>query len=220
MGFDNIKQQILKQPRIKALVHRAMFPAHDYRPRWWLRTFVNPLVHVRKGIIRRKARLDLVPYHPFSLGHHALIEDQALINNVLGEVMIGKHALIGVGSTVIGPATIGDDVLLAQQVVVSALNHGYTDTSLPIRAQKVNTEPVVIGAGSWIGAHAVVLPGIKIGRNVVIAAGTVVTRDVPDYCVVVGNPGRIVRKFDKASNSFKRWREDSLRLVEGGIALS
>jgi len=207
MVLDQLKARILSQPRAKSMVHRLLFPQHDYRPRWWVRALVNPFVHVKQGIVRRRARLDLVPFHSFNLGKRAIIEDQALINNVMGDVCIEQDALIGVGSTLIGPVTIERDVLLAQQVVISALNHEYTDVSRPIRMQPVHTEPVVIGAGSWIGAHAVVLPGIRIGRNVVIAAGAVVTTDVPDYSVAVGNPARVVRRYDPTTERFERWRD-------------
>lgn len=206
MALDRLKARILAHPRTKALAHRLLFPRDDYRPRWWIRTLVNPFVHTRRGLVRRRARLDLVPFHDFSLGRRAIVEDQALVNNVMGEVHIGDDALIGVGSTLIGPLTVQADVMLAQHVVVSALNHGYRDVRQPIRTQPVNTEPIVIGAGSWIGAHAVILPGVRIGRNAVVAAGAVVTDDVPDFSVAVGNPARVVRRYNEASGRFERWR--------------
>lgn len=209
MYLEKLKVQIKANPRIKKLVHLLIFPKNDYRPRWWIRVLVNPFIHTRKGIVRWSARLDLVPFHEFYMDSRSIIESGALINNVMGDVHVGKDSLIGVGSTIIGPVFISDDVLLAQQVVISALNHGYQDVSRPIRVQEVNMDPITVGAGSWIGAHAIVLPGIKIGQNVVVAAGAVVTTDVPDYCVVVGNPARIVRRFDPSTGEFERWREEA-----------
>lgn len=215
MALEAIKQHIQSSPRLKAWMHRLLFPQHDYRPRWWVRHLVNPWVHVRRGKVRRHARLDLVPFHDFELQSRAIVEDNVLINNVMGDVHIAEDALIGVGSVLIGPLSVKQDVLLAQHVVLSALNHSYQDTRLPIRKQAVHTEPIVIGEGSWLGAHAVVLPGIKIGRNAVVAAGAVVTRDVPDFSVVVGNPARVVRRYDASTERYERWREREFAAVGG-----
>lgn len=204
MPLTQLKRRLLEHPRAKAVMHWMLFPTDDYRPRWWVRALVNPFIHTRKGIIRRKARLDLVPFHAFSLGAAALLEDQTLINNVMGDVRIGENSLVGVGSTLIGPLTIEKDVLLAQNVVLSALNHGYSDVRIPIRLQAVETNDILVCEGSWIGAHAVVLPGIRIGKNAVVAAGSVVTKDVPDYSVVVGNPALVVRQFDHLTGKWER----------------
>ena len=154
--------------------------------------------------MRRKARLDLVPFNNFNLGRSAIVEDRTLINNVMGDVSIGDDSLIGIGTTIIGPVFIENDVLLAQNIVLSALNHGYRDIFKPIRVQPVNTDRIHISQGSWIGANAVVLPGVRIGKNAVVAAGSVVTKNVPDYAVVVGNPARIVRQFDHKSGRWER----------------
>jgi len=204
MPFDALKTYMAKQPGSKALLHRMLFPRHDYRPRWWIRALVNPFVHTRRGVVRWRSRLDVVPFHELTLARHSIVEDQALINNVMGGVRVGRSSLIGVGSTVIGPVTIGEDVLLAQQVVLSALNHEYRDVSRPIRLQTIHTEPIVVADGAWIGAHAVVLPGIRIGLNSVVAAGSIVTTDVPDYAIVVGNPARIVRRYNADTGHFER----------------
>ena len=77
-------------------------------------------------------------------------------------------------------------------------NHGYDDPDLPIGSQFPVNRPVSIGAGSWLGAGAIILPGASIGRNVVVAAGSVVRGVVPDRCVVAGVPAKIVREHTKA----------------------
>ena len=86
--------------------------------------------------------------------------------------------------------TIGSHVNLAQGIVVTALNHNFKDTTLRIDEQGISTKPVVIGDDVWIGANAVILPGVTIGKHVVVAAGAVVTKDVPDNCIVGGVPAR------------------------------
>ena len=216
MPLSELKAKLVADPRAKRLVHGLLFPRHDYRPRWWVRALVNPFVHTRRGIVRRRARLDLVPFHGFALGRHGIVEDQALINNVMGDVTIGERSLVGVGSTLIGPVHIADDVLLAQHVVLSALNHGFGDLEAPIRAQPVSTARIRVDAGAWIGAQAVVLPGVTIGRNAVVGAGAVVTRDVPAYSVVAGNPARVVKRLDPDSGEYVREREAARARVPVG----
>lgn len=204
MKLRRLYRHLRSHPRAKHLAHALLFPRHDYRPRWWVRALVNPLVHRVRGRVRWSARLDCVPFHGFELGRHALLESQSLVNNVMGEVSIGARSLVGVGSVVIGPASLGEDVMLAQHVVVSALNHEFRDATLAVRAQPVRTEPIHVADGAWIGANAVVLPGVRVGRNAVVAAGAVVTDDVPDFAVVVGNPARVVRELDRASGTYVR----------------
>src|SRR5262249_52197731 len=75
-------------------------------------------------------------------------------------------------------------------------NHGYENLDVPISRQSQPERPVVVGAGSWLGHGTVVLPGAVIGRHVVVAAGSVVTGELPDYCVAAGAPARPVRRSD------------------------
>ena len=115
---------------------------------------------------------------------------------MVGAVIIGNHSRIGLSNTIIGPVTIGNQVNLAQNIVISGLNHNYRDITQPISKQGVTTIPVIIEDDVWIGANAVILAGITIGKHAVVAAGTVVTCNVPPYSVCAGNPGRIVRQYD------------------------
>jgi len=94
---------------------------------------------------------------------------------------------------------IGDDVFTGPYVYVTDQNHGYADPDTPIGRQFPVNTPVRIGAGSWLGAGAIILPGACIGRNVVVAAGSVVRGEVPDYSVVAGVPARVVRRHDPAA---------------------
>ena len=73
-------------------------------------------------------------------------------------------------------------------------NHRFDDPSLPIKQQWMTEAPVTIGAGSWIGTGAVILPGAHIGKNTVVAAGAVVLGgEYPDYCVLAGVPAKVVK---------------------------
>ena len=113
---------------------------------------------------------------------------------------IGDRCVIGRGSHIVAheSITIEDDVWTGPYVYVTDQNHGYEDPSTPIGNQFPINRPVRIGAGSWVGAGAIILPGANIGRNVVVAAGSVVRGKVPDRCVVAGVPAKIVREHTKA----------------------
>ena len=115
-------------------------------------------------------------------------------------IQIGDRCTIGRGSWLVGGCgiTIEDDVITGPNVYVTDHNHGYENVDLPIWQQWPPKEAAVrIGAGSWLGANAVVLPGADIGRNVTVAAGSVVRGAIPDRCVVAGAPARIVRRYDE-----------------------
>lgn len=95
-----------------------------------------------------------------------------------------------------GEIDIQDDVLIAPGVNIYVSNHVYADISIPINQQGyTDPESVVIGKGSWIGANSVILPGVRIGENSVVAAGSIVTKDVPSYCIVGGNPARVIKNI-------------------------
>ena len=113
-------------------------------------------------------------------------------------VRIGDRCLIGRGSAIVGHLSIdiGDDVFTGMNVYITDQNHGYEDLDMPIGTQLPSEDPVVIGPDSWIGSGAVILPGARIGRHVVVGANSVVRGEIPDYSVVVGSPGRVVRRHD------------------------
>jgi acetyltransferase-like isoleucine patch superfamily enzyme len=117
-------------------------------------------------------------------------------------IVIGDRCTLGKGIGIVGHERIeiGNDIWTGHYVYVTDQNHGYEDLTLPIGTQMWHNEPVSIGDGSWLGHGAVVLPGSKIGRNVVIAAGAVVAGiEVPDYSVVAGVPARVVRRYVEGS---------------------
>jgi acetyltransferase-like isoleucine patch superfamily enzyme len=112
-------------------------------------------------------------------------------------LQVGDRCVIGRGSHIVAhhSLVIGDDVFTGPYVYITDQNHGYADPAVPIGRQLPVNAAVRIGSGSWLGAGAVVLPGACVGRNVVIAAGSVVRGTVPDWCVVAGVPARVVRTY-------------------------
>jgi acetyltransferase-like isoleucine patch superfamily enzyme len=199
-----------KRPALKRFIHYLLIPPHEARPRRWVRWLLNPLVHRHHHTarIRWQVRLDVVPFNAFRLGAQSLIEDYCVINNGVGSVEFGANCLLGIGSTVIGPVRLGNNVITAQHVVLSGMNHNYEAPQTPIRSQSVTTQPIVVDDDCWLGANAVILPGVTIGRHSVVAAGSVVTHDVPPFSVVGGNPARLLKRYDELVG---RWvRADEL----------
>lgn len=212
-GITYLKHKAKNDPKIKRLIHRLLIPKNQARPRKWVQLAVNPFLH-KKGtgaLIRKNTRLDVLPFQEFALGKNSTIEDFSTINNGLGKVIIGDRVRIGLSNTLIGPITIGNDVIIAQNVVISALNHGYQDIKTPISKQKCSTSTVRIDDEVWIGANAVITPGVSIGKHSVVAAGSVVTKNVPPYSVVAGNPAKVIKQYDFDSG---RWEK-----VENGTSL-
>jgi acetyltransferase-like isoleucine patch superfamily enzyme len=115
-------------------------------------------------------------------------------------VTIGDRCLIGRGSGIVGhfSISIGNDVWTGHHVYITDQNHGYEDISIPISKQSQPERAVSIGDGSWLGHGSVVLPGVTIGRHVVIGANSVVTKDIPDFSVAVGVPAKVIRQFDES----------------------
>ncbi|MBR1542506.1 MAG: acyltransferase [Bacteroidaceae bacterium] len=168
----------------------------DARPRWYIRLLAPLYQHRGRGSkIYRSVRMDTPPYRRFWLGRSSVVESYCCINNAVGDVTIGDYTRIGIHCTVIGPVCIGHHVNLAQGITVTALNHNFGDTAKRIDEQGISTKPIVIGDDVWIGANAVILPGVTIGKHCVVAAGAVVNKDVPDNCVVGGVPAKIIKEI-------------------------
>jgi acetyltransferase-like isoleucine patch superfamily enzyme len=118
----------------------------------------------------------------------------------LGEqtvLRVGSRCVIGRGSHIVAHHSIliGDDVYTGPYVYITDQNHAYADPDVPIGRQWPVNTAVSIGTGTWLGAGAVILPGACVGRNVVVAAGSVVRGTIPDRCVVAGVPARVVREY-------------------------
>ncbi|MFG2710467.1 acyltransferase [Streptomyces goshikiensis] len=141
------------------------------------------------------------------LGDHCIIGEQVTLTAGmmpdldLGPdpvLVLGNGVVIGRDSHVIADTriTIGDDTFCGPGVYITSTNHSYDDPHEPVGKQWPRSAPVEIGPGCWLGTGAVILPGARLGRNVVVAAGAVVRGEVPDHAVVAGAPARIVRRWE------------------------
>lgn len=110
-------------------------------------------------------------------------------------ISLGDQSSIGRDSR-IQAIVIEDAVMIGPELLVLSRNHIFTDADTPIGWQGVtDVDPPHIGYGSWLGARVILLPGVNIGRYCVVGAGSVVTRDIPDYSVAAGNPARVIRRW-------------------------
>jgi len=111
---------------------------------------------------------------------------------------IGCNAVIGAGG---GGIKIGNNVLIGQSVNIHSERHVFKDTSLPIRAQGISYQGIVIEDDVWIGSKVTILDGVVIGIGAVIGAGAVVTNSIPPYSIAVGMPAKVVRLRDIANEN-------------------
>lgn len=121
-------------------------------------------------------------------------------------MIIGDRVRIGRFSEIfaIQSITIEEGVVMAENTYISDNTHSFDDVNIPIRDQKVlPLKNVVVGKGTWIGRNACIM-GCKIGQNCVIGAFSFVKKDIPDFCVVVGNPARIVKRYNLQSGQWEK----------------
>jgi acetyltransferase-like isoleucine patch superfamily enzyme len=196
MNSEQIREGFKNNPKLKRLVDWLIMNQVQTRPRWYVRMLAPLYQHRGKhSVVHCSVRMDTPPYRKFSLGDYSVIESFSCINNAVGDVIIGDHTRVGLHNTIIGPVTIGSHVNLAQGITVTALNHNFPDAEKRIDEQGVSTAPVTIEDDIWIGANATILPGVSIGQHSVVAAGAVVTKDVPPHSLVAGVPAKVIKQI-------------------------
>ena len=127
-----------------------------------------------------------------NLGENSMIV-APIAGAALAHLKVGKNVFINSNSLLMarGGITIEDDVLMAANVQLLSNNHDEYDR------QVLTCKPIHIKKGAWIGAGASILAGVTVGKYAIVGAGAIVTKDVPDYAVVVGSPARVVKTLDK-----------------------
>ena len=196
MDKDGLRHKLKDSPALKRLLDYLIMNQVQTRPRWYVRLLAP--FYQRRGrgaVIHHSVRMDTPPYRSFSLGRYSVVESFSCINNAVGDVIIGDYTRIGLHNIIIGPVTIGAHVNLAQGITVTALNHNFERSDLRIDEQGVSTTPVTICDDVWIGANAVILPGVTVGSHAVVAAGAVVNRDVPPHTLVAGVPAKVIKNI-------------------------
>lgn len=124
-------------------------------------------------------------------GKNVNIEHGAIMG--MRHIEIGDNSGIGINCRV-SKAIIGKNVMMGPDVIIFSRNHNFADPDKPLQEQDyIDYEPNRIGDNTWIGTRAIILPGRHIGKCAIVGAGAVVTKDVPDYAIVGGNPAKIIR---------------------------
>lgn len=150
-----------------------------------------------KNVIRIEKPKNIFIGKNVSIGKYAWLAANPLTGHQDCKLRIGDNTYIGNSAHIYctKSITIENSVLIADKVYISDNQHGYTDVNTPIINQPiVQLSDVVIKEGSWIGEN-VCICGASIGKNSVVGANSVVTKDVPDYCIAVGAPAKIIKRF-------------------------
>lgn len=124
------------------------------------------------------------------LGKNGFVAAHAYITD---DVRLGDHCSVNPFATLRGRIAGGDGIRIGAYACLMGFNHGFADTTKPIWQQPHTSKGIVLGDDIWIGAHVSILDGVKVGSHTILAAGAVVTKDVPDYAIVGGNPARVIR---------------------------
>lgn len=193
---EQIRQGLKSSPKMKRFLDYIIMNQRDARPRWYIRLLAPLYQHRGRGSkIYHSVRMDTPPYRRFSLGNNSVIESYTCINNAVGDVIIGHHTRIGLHETIIGPVTIGNNCCTGQGTIITALIHNFEDTNKRINEQGVSVKPIVIEDDVMIGANASIMPGVRIGTHSIVAAGAVVTKDVPSHSLVAGVPAKLIKQI-------------------------
>ena len=171
---------------------------------------LNVPIAEQRPIMLERLKLALRITAELNSSHHEPAEVRALFSRLTGKdvdescfffppfytdcgknITFGKNVFLNTGCTFqdLGGVTIGDASQIGQNVTLCTLNHGLA----PEQRNTIYPSPIVIGRNVWIGANATVLPGVTVGDDSIIAAGAVVTRNVPEKTVVAGVPARVIK---------------------------
>ena len=150
-----------------------------------------PSAQSRYGHLFKKFREYLVKGYIDYCGNNVNIQPHCRFDYAL---KIGDNSGIGERSELYGDITIGNNVMMGTNCIIYTVNHRFDDINIPMNKQGVQeSKPVVIGNDVWIGGRVTILPGVHIGDGAIVGAGGVVTKDVPNYAIVAGNPARIIK---------------------------
>jgi len=130
--------------------------------------------------------------------HHAELHVYNFRDLPHAGIKIGKNCLISEFTVLRGQGgiTIGDNVYTSPFVQIVAVNHVYDDPNRPIIEQGITAQGIVIEDNAWIGSSAIILDGVRVGKGAVVAAGAVVSKDVPPHTVVAGVPAKVIKEID------------------------
>jgi len=138
---------------------------------------------------------------------HCRIQSYPALTEINNRIEIGNHCYLGFYLTILAGEniSIGDNVLMASNVLITSQGHGTDpESSVPYMDQQLKCSPIEIGSGTWIGEKVSIMPGVTIGKKCIIGANSVVTHDIPDFCLAVGAPANVIKKYSFETHSWMR----------------
>lgn len=171
---------------------------------WWLEEFKR-VSWGAQTILSAKAVISANKNGQIQIGKACTIHPYAQILAYGGSIQIGDNVTVNPYSILYGHGglTIGHNVLIASHVTIIPANHVFTDPHQPIRAQGETQQGIVIGNDVWIGSHVTILDGITVANGAVLAAGAVITQDVPPYAIMGGVPAKLIKYRNQPETATK-----------------
>jgi maltose O-acetyltransferase len=115
-------------------------------------------------------------------------------------ITIGDFSELGTNCIIQSNTTIGNNVIMGPDVKIYTRNHNFDRLDLPIQLQGSTNDKVVIGNDVWLGANTIILPGVTVGDHAILAAGSVVTKDVPSFAIAGGIPAKVIKYRNEKKN--------------------
>ena len=163
----------------------------------WPNIYIGTKVNIYKNATLRGGT---IATHVLQIGNSAVIRETAYISASKSKISIGSWSYIAHGTWIGGKGNIyiGKNTLIGMNTIIISSNHNYMRITGNFYRDEEISKDISIGNNVWIGAGSIILPGVTVEDNAVVAAGSVVTQDVASNTMVVGNPAIIKKEFDNA----------------------
>jgi acetyltransferase-like isoleucine patch superfamily enzyme/glycosyltransferase involved in cell wall biosynthesis len=197
-GYDHFRKMFLNEYNIGRVVNGHLFNKFGKNSRLDSSAdlFCTEGISIGNNVLIQKDCWLMLPYNNFIDEARIIIEDGC---------DIGRRVNISAVNKIV----IEKNVIIAPNVHITDHNHEYQNIGIPILRQGVSSfvDQIVIGEGSWLGINSIVVGNVKIGKGCVVASNSTVIHDVPDYCVVAGNPAKIIKIYNPESGTWERVKD-------------
>lgn len=181
--FDVASWTFFKNASIDDINRQKIFQA-------WLERKFNFAIG-SKSFVSEQAYVYNFKHESLSIGDSSYISAYV---SITGRTSIGNNSSVNNNCSLRGPIDIGDNVRIGAYSSIIGFNHGHGDRDKPVHLQKSTFKGVWIKDNVWVGANVTILEGVVVGNNSIVAAGSVVTKNVPPYVIVAGNPAKVIKE--------------------------